>query len=81
MSTHQVLKSAFIQALGVAPELPTEQLVYRQIPQWDSMAHMILIQEIETAFNVMLSTDEVLDLSSFDRGLAILAQHGINTAP
>jgi acyl carrier protein len=80
MSTRQTLKSAFVQALGIAPEIPTEQLVYRQIPQWDSMAHMILVQEIEAEFNVMLSTDQVMDLSSFDRGLEILAQHGINPA-
>ena len=80
MSTRQTLKNAFVQALGIDPGIPVEQLVYRQIPQWDSMAHMILVQEIENAFNIMLSTDEVIGLSSFDKSLEILAQHGIDPA-
>jgi acyl carrier protein len=78
LSTADTLKNTFVQALGIAPETGTEQLVYRHIPQWDSMAHMILVQEIETAFNVMLSSDEVIDLSSYHKALEILAKHGID---
>ncbi len=68
-------------ALGFSPDLPTDQWLYRQIPQWNSMAHMILVQEIENGFNVMLSTDEVIALSSYQKALAILSDHGIASRP
>jgi len=80
MSTRETLKTAFVQALGIDCDFPAGELVYRQIPQWDSMAHMILVQEIESAFNIMLSTDQVIDMSSFDKALEILSQHGIDPA-
>ena len=42
------------------------------------MAHMQLIAEIEATFDVMLNTDEVISLSSFERAREILRNHGID---
>jgi acyl carrier protein len=74
----QLLKSAFVNALGLAPDIVVDQLKYQGIAQWDSMAHMVLVQEIETALNVMLSTDDVIGLSSFERAVEILGTHGVD---
>jgi acyl carrier protein len=71
------LANAFIEALGLLPGTRVETLEYRQVEQWDSVAHMQLIAEIERAFDVMLSTDEVIGLSSFARAREILKEHGV----
>lgn len=80
MTTQEKLIQAFAAGLGVpeTPEVPMFE--YRQVPQWDSMAHMQLVAEIETAFDIMLETEEVLGLSSFSKALEILSKHGINAA-
>jgi hypothetical protein len=38
---------------------------------------MVLISEVEDRFDVLLDTDDVIDLSSFEKCLSILEKHGI----
>jgi acyl carrier protein len=77
MTNPEKLKQAFIAALNVKPGGDFESLAYAETPGWDSVAHMALVSEIESAFDVMLATDDVIDLSSFIRAKAILATHGV----
>lgn len=51
---------------------------YRMFPGWDSIAHMQLIADIEAAFDVMLDTDQVIDMSSFAKAKSILLSHGVD---
>lgn len=78
VGNRQLLKSAFVQALGIPPDSDVEGLTYQGIPQWDSMAHMILVQEIESALNVMFTTDQVISMSSFEKAVEILKQHDVD---
>ena len=54
-----------------------EELSYNEIPQWDSLAHMTLVAKIEEEFDVMLDTNEILDMSSVKMIKDILTNHGI----
>ena len=78
MTTKEKLIQAFATALGVPESPEIESFEYRKVAQWQSMAHMQLVAEIETAFDIMLDTDEVLGLSSFTKALEILSKHGVN---
>lgn len=51
-----------------------KELVYRQYPQWDSLAQMMLIQRIETDFNITISFDEMLEINSYENGLKYLKE-------
>jgi acyl carrier protein len=51
-------------------------LTYRDAG-WDSVAHMVLMSEIENAFDIMLDTDDVIDFSSFEKGKEILRKYDI----
>lgn len=53
-----------------------KKLKYRD-EGWDSVAHMVLMSEIEGAFDIMLDTDDVIDFSSFDKGIEILRKYGV----
>ena len=76
-SSSEKLKTAFITALGVSTESDFETLAYGQTPGWDSVAHMSLINEIEIAFNIMLSTDDVIGMSDFKKAREIVAKSGV----
>lgn len=66
----------FLNAFKVKPEeLPT--LKYQGIPLWDSLGHMDLMGEIEEAFKISISTVDVLDFSSYEKGKEILAKYGV----
>ncbi len=40
---------------------------------------MRLIAAIESEFDVMLETDDILDMSDFQKALEILAKNGVDT--
>ena len=56
-------------------DLPT--LKYRSIKQWDSVGHMDLMSAMEEVFGINLSTLDVLDFSSYEKGKEILAKYGV----
>lgn len=47
-------------------------LNYQDVAPWDSVGHMALISEIEDAFDIMMETDDIIDFSSYEKGLDIL---------
>jgi acyl carrier protein len=72
------LQQAFITALRVSPECDFESLSRGTTPEWESVAHMELVVELEQAFGVALSADDVFGLEDFRTARAILSRHGIN---
>ncbi|MGA2967261.1 MAG: hypothetical protein ABSD64_13710 [Terriglobales bacterium] len=74
------LKTAFVKVLGVSSNGNFESMAYGQTPGWDSVAHMALISEIETAFDIMLATDDVIGMSSFLKAKEIVARNGVDLA-
>lgn len=49
-------------------------LKYQDIAAWDSVGHMSLIAALEEAFDIMMDTDDIIDLSSYEKGREILAR-------
>lgn len=75
------LAEVFASALDLPPETDFAGLVYRGVPEWDSLAHMTLVAALETTFDVQLDTDEVLALDSFSAARRILSAHGVAAVP
>lgn len=76
MNNEKLIK-AFVTALAIPVEQVVPELGYGKIKEWDSTAHMILIAELENEFNVMLDTDDIIDMSSFEKAIQILTKYGI----
>lgn len=77
MTTTQKLQSAFVAAIGVSPNADFNTVVYGQTNGWDSVAHMSLVNEIESSFDIMLDTNDVIDMSSFSKAKVILGKYGV----
>lgn len=71
MTNLEKYTNVFTETFEITPE-QTTSLEYTGIPAWDSIGHMRLIAAIEEAFDIMLDTDDIIDLSSFDKGKQIL---------
>ncbi|WP_342508870.1 acyl carrier protein [Sporosarcina sp. FSL K6-2383] len=72
------LKFIFAEALEIDESLVVDELAYNSIAEWDSIAHMALVTEIDDQFDIMLDTDDVLDMSSFAKAKEILAKYEIS---
>jgi len=67
-------KKAFVKAFDVKVEILSE-LKYDAIPEWDSIGHMMLISELEDAFNITLETNDIIDFSSYEKGKEIIEKY------
>lgn len=74
----EALKKVFIDVLGLPESTDFSELRYRGVDAWDSVAHMALVGEIESAFDVMLETQDVIDMSSFEKSKEILRKYGVD---
>jgi acyl carrier protein len=77
-TNEKILQQAFVDALDVPADVDWESLSYRGIEQWDSVAHMRLVAEIEDVFDIMIETDDVIDMSSYPVVRTILAKYGVS---
>ena len=76
MTNQEKYVNAFVEALEVTPG-ETPALVYGQSKAWDSVGHMTLVAALEDAFDIMMEMDDIIDLSSFDKGKEILRKYDV----
>jgi len=48
-----------------------------ETPSWDSIGHMQLISEIEDVFNIMLDTEDIIGIDTYENGKEILKKYDI----
>lgn len=72
------LIEAFAEGLQIPPARITEDLKYNTIPEWDSIGHMAVVASIEGKFDIMLDTDDIIDLSSVAKAREILGKYDVS---
>lgn len=76
MTNREKYDKLFLDAFRVQPEeLPG--LKYQGHPLWDSLGHMDLMSALEEAYAIRISTIDLLDLSSYTKGMEILRRYGV----
>lgn len=78
MNLKEKYKKAFINSLAIKEAKFNEKLKYNEIPEWDSIGHMTLMSALEETFNITLETDDIVDFSSYKKGIEILKKYKIN---
>ena len=73
MTNIEKYNNAFMETFEIAEE-QLAGLKYQDITAWDSIGHMSLIAALEDAFDIMMDTDDIIDLSSYEKGKEILAK-------
>ena len=77
MSTIERYKKVFIEIFEIN-ESELENLNYQDIPAWDSLGHMSMVGALEDEFDIMLEMDDIIDFSSFKKGMETLAKYGVS---
>lgn len=78
MSNHDTLVKAFSETLEIDPSIVKDDLEYNSIKQWDSIAHMQLVAALEESFDIMLDTDDIIDMSNVAKAKEILAKYDVS---
>ena len=78
MSTASKYSEIFKTALNIGDDKLNENLKYNEIEEWDSIAHMTLVAALEEEYKITLETDDIIDFSSFKKGMEILKKYKAN---
>ena len=76
MSNYQKYKKVFCEAFEIKEDI-LKDLEYQSITQWDSIGHMTMIGLLEDEFDIMMEMDDIIDFSSFKKGIETLAKYKI----
>ena len=69
---------AFMEAFSIQEESLGPDLEFESISEWDSIGHMNLIAELEDAFEISMEMDDIIDFSSFKKGIEIMKKYNID---
>ena len=76
MTNLEKYNAAFCETLGV-DEAQLAGLKYQAVPNWDSVGHMSLVAAIEDSFDIMMEMDDIIDLSSYEKGKELLKKYEV----
>jgi acyl carrier protein len=67
----------FSKSLSIDKKKFSERIKYNDVPEWDSIGHMTLMADLEDEFKISMDTDDIIDFSSFKKGIQILKKYKI----
>lgn len=76
MTNLEKYNNVFIETLQIT-ENQLVGLKYQGVELWDSVGHMSLVAALEDEFDIMIDTDDIIDLSSYEKGIEILKKYNI----
>jgi len=77
MNNHEKYNQAFIELFNLKKEELGEALFYQSVDPWDSVGHMEVIAKLESEINIMFEMDDVIDFSSYEKGMLILQKYKV----
>ena len=78
MSNKEKYQNIFIKSLSIDNKKFNEKIKYNEIEEWDSIGHMTLVAALEEEYKITLETDDIIDFSSFKKGMEILKKYSID---
>lgn len=77
MTNKEKYEQVFMDCFDVEKSALNAEFVYQCIPAWDSVGHMSMISAIEESFDIMMETDDIIDFSSYTKGMELVAKYGV----
>ena len=78
MSINKKYQDIFCKSLSIEVSKFDENVKYNEIPEWDSIGHMTFIAALEEEYKISFETDDIVDFSSFKKGIEILKKYKVN---
>ena len=70
-------ENVFVKSFSINKKVLKKDLKYNTIPKWDSVGHMTMIGKLEDTFKITMEMDDIIDFSSFKKGIKILKKYNI----
>lgn len=77
MTNIEKYNEAFVTALNITEAELGAGCTVEGMEQWDSIAHITLVGNLEDTFDIMMDADDIIQLNSYESGKEILAKYDI----
>lgn len=77
MSNKEKYQDIFVNSLALEKSKFNENIKYNEVPEWDSIGHMTLMSGLEEGFGITMETDDVVNFSSYKKGIEILKKYKV----
>lgn len=71
-------QALFREFMKIPADAVWADVKYQETDGWDSLAHMSLVGELEDRLGIMLETDDVIDMSSYEIAIEILKKYDVD---
>lgn len=72
MTNYEKYCDVFRKVFELSDDIDVTKLAFQEAPMWDSIGHMNLVAVLEETFDIRFEIDDIIDLSSFNKGIEIL---------
>ena len=63
----RLFQAVVLKSLQISERKFRRDLTLGEIEEWDSVAHLVLVSEIEEAFGVRFKAEEIVEFTSLER--------------
>lgn len=77
-NSEERLREILTKILLIEESKVNDELSRRDLESWDSLAHLMLINEVENYFNITLSDDDIIAINTVGDLKRILRKNGVN---
>ena len=78
MTNIEKYNAAFVEVFGVTEEVLNDSFSKENVEGWDSGHQLNIISILEDSFDVMFEPEEIMELTSYGKGIEILNRYGID---
>ncbi len=78
MTNIEKYNAAFVEVFGVTEEVLNDSFSKENVEGWDSVHQLNIISILEASFDVMFEPEEIMELTSYGKGIEILNRYGID---
>jgi len=78
MENRKKYDQIFMDSFQLESSQLNADLIYQSVPAWDSIGHMTMVAAIEDVFGIMLEMDDIIDYSSYLKGIEMLKKYNVS---
>lgn len=78
MNNRKKYNKVFTTLFNINDNQLNQDFTFNKVENWDSIAHLSLITELEDTFNVMFEIEDILSFASYENGMRILEKYEIS---
>ncbi|CAH0199113.1 acyl carrier protein [Chryseobacterium sp. WG14] len=64
MNTTEEFYEIIASAIAIKKELVDENLTYQEIPEWDSMSHLLIVEALEQFYQIKFDFNDILEMGN-----------------